>query len=326
MIDFFRKLNPIGLIILVAIAVFLRLGIFLQLPETLEFTFWENYVGTLFHVSLDSLFDPSANVFSAMVITLVEAVIFNRIVNHYNLLGKPSFLPALMYVTASSMLLPFVTLSPALLCNFLMLWLISKFLSIYRKTEARSVMFDSGMIIAVGTLLYFPFIGMVPVMWIALSVFRPFNWREWVAGLVGFFTIYFFLGVIYYLNDSFEKFYHLKVPLAAQFPNLLQVNFYDFIVLVPIILILVLSVISLQQKMNRSGVHVRKSYLILFVTAIFSLLSFFIKPDYQVYHFLLAVPPLAVFMANYFMNASKRWFYESLYLLLLAFIVYFQFF
>jgi len=325
MIDFFRRLNPISLLIVIIIAAFLRLGVLLQLPEHLEFTLFETYAGSLFAIPSGELFSPSANLFFATIITVVQAVIFNRLVNNYNLLGKPSFLPALMYVTVSSLLIPFVVLSPALLCNFLTLWLLSKFLTIYRQEEARSVMYDSGLIIGIGTLIYFPFIGMIPMLWIVLIIFRPFDWREWVAGIFGFLTIYFFLGVAYYLNDSFQKFAQLKVPLAAAFPHLFKVNIYDYIVLAPVLVILGLSIFTLQQRLNRSSVHIRKSYLTIFISSIFCILSFYIKPEYHVYHFVLVAAPISLFMAHYFMYSSKRWLYEGLYLVLLGFIVYFQF-
>jgi hypothetical protein len=325
MINFFRRLNPISLLIVVVIAIFLRLGVLLQLPDHIEFTLLETYAGSLFAIPSDSLFSPVANLFFATIITVIQAIIFNRLVNNYNLLGRPSFLPALMYVTISSILIPFIVLSPALICNFLLLWLISKFLTVYRQDEARSVMYDSGLIIGVGTLIYFPFIGMIVMLWIALIIFRAFDWREWVSGIAGFFTVYLFLGVAYYLNDSFGQFASLKVPLAAAFPSIFKVNIYDYIVLAPILATLVLGFFSLQQKLSRSSVHIRKSYLIIFIIFIFILLSFYLKPEYHIYHFVLTTAPVAVFMAHYFMNASKRWFYEGLYLLLMAFIVYFQF-
>lgn len=325
MINLFRKLNPLILLLLVFIAIVLRIGVLVQLPETIEFNFLESYAASLVDLPSDSLFNSASNVFFAAVITLIQAVIFNRIINNYNLLGRPSFLPALMYITASGLLAPFLVLSPALICNFLMLWIIDKFLKIYRKAEVRSTMFDLGMIIAAGTLIYFPFVAIFPLLWISLIMFRPFDWREWISGIIGFVTIYFFIAVFYYLSDSYNEINSLKVPLAKDFPALLHINLYDYIVLVPLLLILILAIISLQQKLYRSSVHIRKSYLLLFYIMIFSLLAFFLKPEYHVYHFLLAVPSTAVFMAHYFMNATKRWFYESLYILLLAFMIYFQF-
>jgi len=49
------------------------------------------------------------------------------------------------------------------------------------------------------------------------------------------------------------------------------------------------------------------------------------KPNFRLYHFLLCVPPGAVLLAFYFSNATKRWFYESLFLVLVVAIQYFLF-
>jgi hypothetical protein len=324
MIGLFRSLNPINLVVLVIVAGILRVGIYFNPPDNLNFSVFESYAAVLFNASNQNLFSVESNLLFALIITLIQAIIFNRVINEYNLLGKPSFLPALMYVTCSSLLTHFLVLTPALLCNFLMIWMLNKFLSIHRKESAQSTMFDLGMIIAAGTLIYLPFIAMMLLLWICLIIFRPFNWREWVAGIIGFLTLYFFIAVAYYWTDSYQELKDFVVPLATEF-KLIPINIYDYLVLIPVLFILFLSVISLQQKLYRSYVHIRKSYLMLFFALIFSMLSFFITSKYHVYHFLLAVPSAAVFMGFYFISATKKWFYEGLYLLLMVCIVYFQF-
>ena len=325
MISLFRRLNPVNILVLGILAVVLRLGIFLNPPESLNFSIFESYASVLFNLPRDPLFNVESNIFLALIITLIQAFLFNKVVNEYNLLGKPTFLPALMYVTCSSLLMHFLVLTPALICNFLVIWMLYKFLSVHRTESAQATMFDLGMIVGVGALIYLPFISMMLLLWICLLIFRPFNWREWVAGLIGFATVYFFIAVAYYLTDSFDELRNFKVPLAIQF-RLFQVNIYNYLVLIPLLLIMLLSVFALQQKLYRSYVHIRKSYLLLFFMLIFSILSFFITSKYQVYHFLLAIPPAAVFMSFYFISAARRWFYESMYLILVGFIIYFQFF
>ncbi len=325
MISLFRRLSPVNILLLCIIAVILRAGILLNPPDKLDFKVFEVYLSVLLNIQSNNLFSVEANLFFSILLTLLQALLFNRIVNEYNLLGKPSFLPALMYVTGASLLMHFLVLTPVLICNFLVIWMLSKFLSIHRKESALSTMFDLGMIIAVGTLIYLPFVVMMLILWISLIIFRAFNWREWIAGVLGLATVYFFVAVAYYWTDSFEKLQSFQVPLAIEF-KLFPINYYEYLVLIPLLLILFLSIISLQQKLYRSNVHIRKSYLLLFFTFIFSILSFFITSKYQIYHFLLAVPAAAVFMAFYFSHAIKAWFYESLYLMLVGFILYFQFF
>jgi hypothetical protein len=327
MIKQFRSLNPINILLLTVIAIILRLGVLIQLPEKLNFDFLEPFSRFLLAIPLQEAFSPFANLFFALVLTLLQAFIFNKIVNHYNLVGKPTFLPALLFVTLSSLFPSFVLLSPTLVCNFLVLWMIEKFLSVYRRDEVRSVMFDLGMMVAAGTLIYFPFIAMMPLLWISLIIFRPFNWREWLAGIIGFLTIFFFLAVYYYWNDSLDQFYKIWLPLANPFPVNFRINWYDYLVLIPVVIILAFSIIQLQSNFFRSFVQTRKSFQLLFFMMLLGLISFYLKPDFRIYHFLLTAPPAAVIMSYYFAHASKkRWVYEGLYVLLAGFIVYFQIF
>lgn len=167
---------------------------------------------------------------------------------------------------------------------------------------------------------------MLPLMWISLIIFRPFNWREWVAVIIGFLTIFFFLAVYYFWNDSLDQFYQIWLPLGSKFPTKFNINFYDLLVLVPVVIILILGFFHLQKNFFRSVVQLRKSFQLLFFMFIITLASFYLKSNLVLYHFLLCVPSAAALMAYYFLHASRRWVYESLYFLLFGSIIYFQFF
>jgi hypothetical protein len=326
MIKQFRSINPLNIILLIGIATFLRVGIFIHLPDQISFEFMEPFARLLINAPIESAFGPLANVLVAQIILIIQALIFNRIINSYGLLGKPTFLPALMYVTAGSLLSPFLLLSPALICNFMILWMIDKFLSIYKRDEVRSVMYDLGMIVALGTLIYFPFISMLPLIWISLVIFRPFNWREWFAVISGFITIFFFLAVYYFWNDSLDKFYSIWLPLTTKFPTNLRINLYDSLVLIPVVIILILGFFQLQQNFFRSVVQLRKSFQLLFLMFFIGLISFYLKQNLVLYHFLFCVPPASALMAYYFLHAGRRWLYEGLYFVLICCIIYFQLF
>ena len=325
MIKQFRSINPVNIILLAGMTLLLRTGIFINLPERVSIDFIEPF--TRFLVPLpENTFPVLTNIYIAAFLLFVQSLIFNRIINSYNLLGKSTYLPALTFISAGSLFQPFLILSPALFCNFLLLWMIEKFLSIYKRNEVGSVMYDLGMMVGLGTLIYFPFIAMLPVLWISLIIFRPFNWRDWVAVIIGFMTIFFFLGVFYYWNDSLDQFYRIWLPLASKFPTNLRINLYDTLVLLPVLGILILGFVQLQKNFFRSVVHLRKSFQLLFFLFVTALVSFYLKQDLSLYHFLLCAPPVAVLMAYYFVHASQRWLYESIYGVLVAGIIYFQVF
>jgi len=224
-----------------------------------------------------------------------------------------------------SLFMPFMILSPALIANFLLIWVIDKFLKLGKSANSITTVFDIGMIIGVGTLIYFPFMAMLLMIFLALLLFRSFNWREWIAGLVGFITVFFFLAVFYYWRDNLSSFYQIWKPLGNKFPSVFQVNYNDYLVLIPVAIIIVLASLQLRENFFRSFISTRKGFQLLFFMFIVAGASFYLKPNFRIWHFLLCVPPGSVLLAYYFSNAKKRWFYETLFVLFVLSIQYFLF-
>lgn len=326
MIDQFRKYTPLNIIFLSVFGLVLCLGVFTHLPDNLMPVFFEpaisNFTGKLSPENIS----PQVNVLITLVLTIIQALLINRVVNHFNLVGRSSFLAALLYMTLASLMLPFLVLSPILICNFLTIWMLDKLLSIYRRTEIKPLMFDLGMIVALGSLVYFPFIVMLLLLWCSLLIFRPFNWREWLTVAIGFAAVYFVLGVAYLWFDRMDAFYEIWIPLTYPLPTSVRIDIYDYLVLIPVILILVLFFFALRQNLFKSVVHIRKSFQLLFCMFALSVVSFYLKADWSVNHFLLSVPPIAIYMTYYFNYATRRWFYECVFAFLVLTILYFQFF
>lgn len=324
MISIFKQYSPSNIFYLIPIALILCLGAFAHVPADLQTALFAPALINLTGSLLDTAFQAQVNVLITVILTIVQGILLNRVVNQYNLLGKATFLPALMYVALASMLTPFLTLSPTLLCNFLLIWIIDKFLSIYRRTEIIPLVFDLGLIIGLGTLLYFPFILFLLSIWIGLLIFRAFNWREWIAGLLGFISIYMLMFIIYVWTEKLDQFYKIWLPLTQTFPTSLTLDVYDYWVLLVPVVILFLFVISLRQNIFKSVVHIRKSFQLLFVIFLIGLTSFYLNPNLQEFHFLLCLPPISIYAAYYFNFATKRWLYEPLFLLFILAILFFQ--
>lgn len=325
MINAFRTYNPLNILWLAVLLFLLRAGYVYNAPPALAFTYLEPFARLLAPGTYTYVFTPAVNISIAGTLVFGQALLVNRLVNQYNLLGKPSFLPALMYVVLTGLFTPFLVLSPPLICNFLLIWMFYKLFALYKADDAKSITYDLGMIVALGSLVYFPFIYLFLAIWASLVLFRPFNWREWVIGIMGYATIFFFVAVAYYLSDKLPMFYTIWTPLTTAFPTHVVINYYNYLVLIPVIIILALGLFSLRQVFFRSYVQVRKSFQLLFVVFLITGLSFYVKAQFSLTHFLLCVIPLAVLFAYYFLFASVRWFYETLFFLLLAGIIYFQF-
>lgn len=324
MIDIFRRYTPTNLIYLIPIAILLCIGAFINVPDDLRPVFFEPALSNLLGSIDETSITPKSSIIITLILTVLQGILLNNIISKYNLLGKVNYLTALIYVTLASIITPFLTLSSTLFCNFLLIWLIDKLLSIYRAGDVKAVLFDTGLIVAVGTLFYFPFIALFPVIWIALIIFRSFNWREWVAGVMGFLTVYFLLFIIYLWLDMLEAFKKIWNPLTRTFPTSLNIDLYDYWVLLAPLLILILFIISLRQNFFKSLVFIRKSFQLLFFMLLLAVVSFYLNNNLEEFHFLLCVAPLAIYMAYYFTHAKTRWLYESAFALLFLAILYFQ--
>ncbi len=325
MIQQFKNLNFLNIFILFVLLIILRLGVLYNLPDALNSGFNLFFSRILINLDFDKLLSPFFNVFCAALIVFAQALIFNKIINDYNILGKASFLPALLFVVCSSVFTPFLILSPPLIINFLILFILNKVLKEHKSIDSISSMYDLGLIVAIGTIIYFPFVLFLLVLWIVLILFKPFNWREWVSVITGYLTIVFFLGVYYYWNDKLLSFYKIWKPLSTKIPFYIKINVLDYVVLFPLSICFILGLITLRVNFFKSFVLVRKSIQLLTLIFIISILSFYLKADFRINHFLLSVAPVAVVLSYYFMNAKKKWIYESLFFIMIVFVVYFQF-
>lgn len=320
-----RKFAPINIFLVSIIGLGLCLGIFLDLPDHITPVLFEPAIDNLIGIRIGTNLTSGENVMVTLILTLLQAFFLNSIVNNFNLLGKSGFLTALMYMTLVSLFPPFLVLSPPLICNFIAIWMLGKLFNIYKQHDIKGLMFDLGMIVGIGSLIYFPFIVMMALLWISLLIFRAFNWREWVTPLLGFTTVYFLLGVTYYWRGRTQEFFAIFNPLGYAFPTELSLNMYDYLVIVPIAVALLFFLFVLKEYFFKSVVHLRKSFQLLFFMVLLTLGSFYLNSHITINHLLLCAPPLAIYLGFYFTHSKSKWIYETLYLIIVFAIIYFQF-
>src|ERR1044071_9267911 len=96
----------------------------------------------------------------------------------------------------------------ALLINFLLIFACDKIFSLFKHENPVSLIFDSGLLLSVISLIYFPCVLLFFFLLAVLTVVRSVNFREWAIALVGFILPYYFMFVYAFLTDSLENTFH----------------------------------------------------------------------------------------------------------------------
>ncbi len=255
----------------------------------------------------------------AFILIVAEAFLLNYIINENGILAKPSFLPALFYIVFMSADGTLLNLHPLIFASFFVLLAINKIVCSYKKDNAFSNAFDSGLLFSIATLFYFPSIVFLPLLGVGFILFRPFNWREWVISFIGILVPYTFLFSYYFCNDMLGYWWNIKLF----FPGLhqhtipkLSTSFY--FMLGVSLLILLFSFGKLFTGFLDATQKNKKGILLLLWFSAFALISIFLAPEISIRSFSALAIPASVFCANYFLKIKKEWWGELLFLSLLT--------
>ena len=337
-VHYLRNFKNPGYLYLLVLTFILRIVPIIKLSTAQEVIVFEPYIKSILPISLGFLSTPWLNLSLAGILIFFQAIIFNQILIQYNIFPKPSYIPAAVFILLCSLFPNFLTLQPVIIVNFFMIWLIERLFSIYKTDQPITRAFDLGLIIACGTFVYFPFIILLPIIWIGLSIFLPYSWRSWLSGLLGFLVMYLFVGTYFFWSGHMDRFLHIFSPLDFKNPTYLPIYGQEFIPLIPLIIALFLSIYYYQANSSKSLILVRKSLNILIYLTILSGIGYYLQPvnmqnlgfrfslktHHPLLHFFIWSSPLSVYLSYYFIFARKRWIYELVFLSLLGSIIFIQ--
>jgi len=248
------------------------------------------------------------SVFLSLLLNSLAAFWLNYIVNQHNLLSKKTYLPALFYLIYSAFCGQLLVLLPGTLANLLLIGASYELFSTYRKDSALSEVFNSGVLIGLASLLYFPSLFMFFFILATLLIFRPFIWREYVVSLLGlalpwsYFIVYFFwtnrlaaLKTGLWERIAAHKQFHFPVSMP-----------YTWLYLV-FGTVVVASLFRLASSQLVMPLKSKKTFSLLFWFFILALLSVYANPHIGPSALLLLAIPLSIFTSNLVLQVKKPW-------------------
>jgi hypothetical protein len=261
--------------------------------------------------------------FISLIINVISAFLLNYIVNHNNLIARKTYLPALFFLIYNAFCGELLCLSAGSLANFLIIVACHQLFNTYRKESALSEVFNSGMLIGISSLIYFPSLILFLFVWITLVIYRPFIWQEYAVSLLGL-----LLPLVYYVvyNLWFNKLGSVWTETThthlAFKPTLFETS-NAYIFLYTVFGIIILS--ALFRVANSTVVlplKSKKGISLLFWCFLLAAVAALFNPFFDITAFKMTTIGLSVFSANLFIQIKKNWVGEMLFSFILLSILF----
>jgi hypothetical protein len=271
--------------------------------------------------------NAKTSVFSeALVFLLVtsQALHLNFVLNKHEVFFKQSWLPSLIYLLIVSIIPQFIWFSPLLFVNSVLIFALDKIFGLYKNSGALALAFDSAFLLSMSALFYLPAIVFVFVYIISILILRPFSWRDWLVGIMGFVLPFFFAFLYYFLTDKLNAFYDkvfisgINKTIAIQHLITYQYTFSLFWIAV----LFVLALFRLQKNYFKNVTKSRLTQQILLILIPVGVALVLVSREDSLWRFSVLAIPFSAYVSYYFLSGKKMWLLELMLMVLIGGWVY----
>jgi len=306
LIGIFKQKNPGNAFVLLLYALVLKFPFFLH-PEKYMVNEGDNYIFNIIVNFLEPFTKSNPFIYAllAFVLLFTQATLLNRIANSLKLLPKANFLIGMSYILITSLVHEWNVFSAPLLVNSLLIWIWYRLTNLYNHNSLKTAIFNVSMLVGILPLVYSPCLVFLLLLMFALILTRPFRLTEWMVALLGFTTPYYFLFVVLFLSSQWN--WRKVIPdISFHLPHLpasLWITGGIFFLVLPFLI----GAWYVQTNLGKMLIQMRKSWSLLLVLLIVSVLIILVNPGTNYVHWLPVVVSLSIFHAAAYYYLPGRW-------------------
>jgi hypothetical protein len=303
------------LIPLIALAIWIKSFL---VPTVFSFFPGENML--ILYQPFNYLLDgsPLASHIVALLFIILLSFLVLKLNVQYAFIQSRSFLPPSLFVLITSGIADLRAMHPVYLAALFLILSINRIFDTYDKEKIHSNAFDSGVLLAIGSLFYFNLVFYFPLLWISFIVLRSnVNWREFVLTTLGF-VLPWLAALAYYVftdgTDSLTETVKANFILHESFlkgnlPLQIYVGFLG--------LLTFLASLFLVTQYDGKKISSRRYFKAFFWMFLISLLLFVFNPAVSEEIIIIMAIPLTYLLSNYLI-LMKRQIWGEIFLYLLA--------
>ncbi|MEO6537651.1 MAG: DUF6427 family protein [Ferruginibacter sp.] len=302
----FKANNPYNNFLLFVYGLLLKLPVFL-FPKPPQL----NPLDGILYKNLLQLLSPVGNGFHPVysIITFVllyqQALSFNGAVNAQRLHQKHNYLTGMSYLLITSLFSEWFSLSAPLIVNSMLIWIWSKLCTLHNSPQAKTAIFNIGFVTGIAAFFYFPAIAFVILIMVGLTIARPFKLREWLMGLVGILTPFYFFASWLFISDNWKSY---RLPGIAVTLPAFKEGRWAYAATMLILTTVLIGFFFIQNNLRRQVVQTRKSWQLIFLYLLVASFVPFLNATHSFNYWILLAVPVSLITATAFLYPEKKWF------------------
>jgi hypothetical protein len=267
---------------------------------------------------------PILQVILSFIMVVFVAFLIQQVNSRHTLIRIKTKLPAAVFIIIVGGFAALHTLHPVYIAAVFTLLGINSLLSIFNNPEPRLEIFNAGLFVAMGTLFYYNLIVLLPAFLISITILRrEINGREFFNMLIGFLIpVSFALSYAFFTNQLNATLLFFQKSIVTSVNHFIG-NYPLHLFLGFLILLILLGSLKIIQQFDSRKVRTRKSYQVLFLIFIFSIISFTFVPATSHEMLVITAIPVTFLISNLMVSIESGFWSElmfSLFILIAAFI------
>jgi hypothetical protein len=314
-ISFFRNNRPSVYLLLLVYAFLLR-GLFLWHPvfeKPPEGAFLSPYIADW--IKANGISSYSLQLIDILLI-YIEAIILNFILTSNNIFTRSSFVPAMIFITLSSLFGEWIDGSVQTVAQFFLIISLFNLFRITGKEPSREGVFYTSLFLSIGSLFYFPLALFLLVIIVGLFL-KSFSIADLLLILIGFILPYYFIGIGIYYSGNIGNYIHFLEQLfyIRPIPNI-DISLTQELMLIYLLILVAYGYLLLQRDREFKIVkHRRLVFIVLGYFILSSLAGPFIAGSKLLYLQLIVLPG-SIFVSKIFNSGRLVVWHHILFLIL----------
>jgi len=254
----------------------------------------------------------------AFILTLLTALVINKIAVENGFSTKVSTLVAFLYILLTSSIQGEAHNNPVIWVNFILIFVLLNLLRLPYAINKITVIFNASFLVGIASLFYPQLVFLILFIWSSIIIHKVVTWRNFVVSFIGIFLPYIYLLTWFFFMDyMLESSYVLFSSLHIDISPVFLTSPSEIVISIVFVSLIVLSVFGIANKLNEKNINLRRNLTITIIYIITAFLILILFSKSLISSLLMSIP--SALLIGHWLGAIKK---ERWYNIALSFILF----